>query len=228
MTEYHDENAEIKIDEIIEDPEVKDKRETSKVDINGEHIIDESETETENGATEPVTDETDAKAKQDAPEADADKEPVIEDAPKAKSELEQAQDLADEYKDMAQRIQAEFENYKKRNADLYRKAYADGKEDILTATLAILDNLERGFDAMATGKEKDGIALIIKQFKDFLKANGVDEIEAENKPFDPNVHNAVMREEREGVEEGIVLEVFQKGYKTKNKVLRHSLVKVSV
>ena len=190
MTKHHDENAEIKIDEIIEDPEVKAERE--------------------------------------AQEQQADGEPVIEDAPKEKSELEQAQDLADEYKDMAQRIQAEFENYKKRNADLYRKAYADGKEDVLLATLAILDNLERGFDVMTTGKEKDGIALIIKQFKDFLKSNGVDEIEAENKPFDPNVHNAVMREEREGVEEGMVLEVFQKGYKTKNKVLRHSLVKVSV
>ena len=212
MAKNHNENVEIDIDEIIEDPEVKGKRETPEADACGESVTDETETEAENGEIKAATDG----------------EPVIEDAPKAKSELEQAQDLADEYKDMAQRIQAEFENYKKRNADLYRKAYADGKEDILTATLAILDNLERGFDAMATGKEKDGIALIIKQFKDFLKANGVDEIEAENKPFDPNVHNAVMREEREGVEEGIVLEVFQKGYKTKNKVLRHSLVKVSV
>ena len=190
MTKHNEDNAEIKIDEIIEDPEAQ------------------------------------ADAQKES-EEQGDSEPVIEDAPKEKSELEKAQDLADEYKDMAQRIQAEFENYKKRNADLYRKAYADGKEDVLLATLAILDNLERGFDAMVNGKEKDGIALIIKQFKDFLKANGVEEIEADGKPFDPNVHNAVMREEREGVEEGHVLEVFQKGYKTKNKVLRHSLVKVS-
>lgn len=190
MTKHNEDNAEIKIDEIIEDPEAQ------------------------------------ADAQKES-EEQGDGEPVIEDAPKEKSELEKAQDLADEYKDMAQRIQAEFENYKKRNADLYRKAYADGKEDVLIATLAILDNLERGFDAMVNGKEKDGIALIIKQFKDFLKANGVEEIEAEGKPFDPNVHNAVMREKREGVEEGHVLEVFQKGYRTKNKVLRHSLVKVS-
>ena len=71
------------------------------------------------------------------------------------------------------------------------------------------------------------MALIRKQFNEFLKKIGVEEIEAEMKPFDPNFHNAVLHEDREGVDENIVVEVLQKGYKLGEKVIRHAMVKVA-
>lgn len=192
MTQKRNDNVEIKIDEIVEDPEFV-----------------EGQTQAETSAEQDSND------------------PKIEDAPKPKTELQQAQELADEYKNLAQRVQAEFENFKKRNIDLYKNAYADGKNDAVESVLPAVDNLERALNAMSNGKDKDGVALILKQMNDILKGMGVFEIEAAGKAFDPKLHNAVMREEREGVEEGMVLEVFQKGYQSKNKVIRHSLVKVS-
>ena len=92
----------------------------------------------------------------------------------------------------------------------------------------MIDNFERGL-AVETedAAYKEGVVLIFKQFLDLLTQNGVTEIEAQGKPFDPALHNAVMHVEDENAGENEVVEVFMKGYKQGDKVLRHSMVKVA-
>lgn len=139
-----------------------------------------------------------------------------------KSALETA-----DYKDRWLRTQADFDNFRKRNAEAVTKARNDGANDVYLEMLAVMDNLERAITAIVDENDKKGVELITRQMKDVLRNGGVEEIEAEGKDFDPEYHNAVTSEEVDGVEEGKVLAVFQKGYLFKGKVLRHSMVKVS-
>ena len=140
-------------------------------------------------------------------------------------EVAEAQTAAEEYKGMAQRIQAEFDNYRKRNVESVRIAREDGKEDVLTALLSVLDNFERGLNALDE-QSKPGVELIYKQVLSILDKFDVKEIEALGKPFDPQFHHAIAQcEDAENA--NTVVEVFQKGYIRKNKVLRPTLVKVA-
>jgi Molecular chaperone GrpE (heat shock protein) len=96
-----------------------------------------------------------------------------------------------------------------------------------------LDNLERALDSAKESSSHEAIAkgveMVVRQFKDVLNKLGVEEIEALGKSFDPELHEAVMRAEcEEGVEDNTVVEVLQKGYKYKDRVIRHSMVKVAV
>ncbi len=121
---------------------------------------------------------------------------------------------------MKKRLQAESENVRK-----YRI------QSFASEVLPVIDSLER---ALAVTVEDEavvnyvkGFEMIYTQLKSILEKEGVTEIEALEKPFDPNYHNALMQEKVEDVESGIVLEVLQKGYMLKDRVLRAALVKVS-
>ncbi len=133
----------------------------------------------------------------------------------------------DDYKDRYMRSQADFDNFRKRNADSVSRARKDGAGDVLVEMLAVLDNLERAYAQVVDENDKKGVELILRQMKDALNGAGVEEIKAEGEDFNPDFHNAVMQEEQEGVEEGKVIAVFQKGYTYQGKVLRYSMVKVS-
>jgi len=144
-------------------------------------------------------------------------------------QLEAAEAKRDEYLNALIRERADFENYKKRNATAVAHAYANGAADAVEQFLPVLDNLERAI-AAATEEDplKKGVELVLRQMLDTLKTMNVAEIEAEGKAFDPNLHNAVMQAAaEEGEEEGMVKEVLQKGYKIGDRVLRHSMVKVT-
>lgn len=148
--------------------------------------------------------------------------------------IAQMQGERDEYLSRLQRLQAEFDNYRKRNAGLRAESLAEGERETVSSFLPILDNLERAIDAAnAEGREEDnalleGVSLIYRQFVDALQKLGIEEIEAQNQPFDPNLHNAVTQGEcGEEHPENTVMEVYQKGYKQGDRVLRHSMVKVS-
>ena len=140
-----------------------------------------------------------------------------------------AQDKADEYLLAAQRIQADFENYKRRNKNAISDATEDGINETVKQFLPLLDNVERAAEAArAFGDEAfcKGIDLLLRQTNDIFDKLDVCEIETDI--FDPNFHNAVMREEAEdGTEENKITQVFQKGYIRKGKVLRFSMVKVA-
>lgn len=122
---------------------------------------------------------------------------------------------------------AEFDNYKKRTQKEKDEIYSIAKADVVLSLLPIIDNFERAEKFSEDKGVEEGMALIKKQFQEFLKKIGVEEIEAENKPFDPNFHNAVLHEDRDDVEENIIVEVLQKGYKLGEKVIRHAMVKVA-
>ncbi len=135
-------------------------------------------------------------------------------------------ELADS-KEQYQRILAEYANYKRRTEQEKEQIGAFTKAEILTALLTSLDNMERAVEAPAGDDYKTGVDLVMRQFKEALEKMGLEEINPKGEPFDPNFHNAVMREDAEDIETETVTQVFQKGYKLGEKVLRPAMVKVA-
>ena len=136
---------------------------------------------------------------------------------------EELTELTDRY----QRMLAEYANYKRRTEQEKLQIGLYTKADVLTALLTSVDNMEKAISAPAGEDYKTGVDLVLRQFMDALHKLGLEEIGVEGEPFDPNVHNAVMREDAEGVDEEIVSAVFQKGYKLGDRVLRPAMVKVA-
>lgn len=133
-----------------------------------------------------------------------------------------------ETEDRLKRVAAEFDNYKKRSAKEREGLHSSILSDIVSSFLPILDNLEKALEAKTEDENyKQGIELVLKQFKDILSANGVKEIEAVGKPFDPELHEAVSSVVDESLGEKIVKEEYRKGYIIGNKVIRHSMVIVA-
>lgn len=129
------------------------------------------------------------------------------------------------------RLYAEFENYKKRTRVELDTERAYRSQNVLRDILPTIDNIER---ALAQKGESDefkslhkGVEMVYESLLHSLKENGLEVIEALDKPFDPNLHQAVMQENDESKDSGIVLEELQKGYKLKERVLRASMVKVN-
>ena len=138
------------------------------------------------------------------------------------------QELAEE-KEKTLRIQAEMMNFKRRSEETMATFKKYANEDILKELLLIKDNFERGL-SLETEENKElikGFRMIYQNIDKILEENGVVEIEALNVEFDPNVHQAVLTDTVEGVKPGMVLDVLQKGYKYKDRVLRPAMVKVS-
>lgn len=130
------------------------------------------------------------------------------------------------------RMQADFDNYKKRVARERDDMFNNALESIAQQLLPVVDNVERAVDALKKDQLEEkyisGIEMVMKQLVDVLDKNGIKEIEALDKEFDPNIHHAVMQVPGEDEDENKVKEVFQKGYVLGNKVIRPTLVKVSV
>lgn len=136
----------------------------------------------------------------------------------------------DELKDRLMRQMAEFENFRKRTEKEKAQMFEIGAKSIVEKILPVVDNFERGLAAI-TEEEKEGafaqgIEKIYKQMVTSLEEAGVTAIDAVGKEFDPNLHNAVMHAEDDSFGENIISDEFQKGYKYKETVVRHSMVKV--
>ena len=128
------------------------------------------------------------------------------------------------------RSAAEFDNYKKRTAKERDDLYANVVCDVVLQILPVLDNLQRAVDAAETSGGTDlleGVKMIRRQFEEALGSIGVEPIDAAGKPFDPELHDAVMQDEDTEEEENTVTEELMKGYLYKGKVIRHSMVKVA-
>ena len=133
----------------------------------------------------------------------------------------------DTLKDRLLRITAEYDNYRKRTSKEKEGIYTDACEDVLKEVLPIIDNLERAISMEGSAEDiKKGVEMTMKSFKDSLNKLNVEEIDADGN-FDPNFHNAVMHVEDESLDPNVIVEVFQKGYKRGDKVLRYSMVKVA-
>lgn len=145
---------------------------------------------------------------------------------------ENPQEKLKEWEDKYMRLFAEFDNYKKRTLKEKDARYADAVIDTVLAFLPVADSLERAAATEVTSEEAkkvlEGVELVIKQFKDTLAKLEVTEIPAVGEEFDPNIHEAIMHVEDENKTENVIIEEFMKGYiYKKDRVVRHSMVKVA-
>ena len=163
-----------------------------------------------------------------AEEADA-VESETETPDPAQQALEEANAKANEYLTLAQRVQADFENFRRRNESVRVDAYADGRKDTAALMLPVLDNLERAVEAAADSPDealKNGVEMVLKQMTDAYAKLDVKPIDRLGERFDPNLENAILQGTEEDGEPGTVCQVLQKGYLIGDRVLRHAMVKV--
>nr|MBP3681185.1 nucleotide exchange factor GrpE [Clostridia bacterium] len=145
-----------------------------------------------------------------------------------KQELKEQKAEIDEKDDRLKRLMAEFDNFKKRSAKEREGLYNSIIADIALSLLPVIDNLEKAVSVKTEDNNyKIGVELVLKQFKDVLKSNGITEIETIGKTFDPELHEAVssVEDSELGIQE--IKEEYRKGYMIGNKVIRHSLVVVA-
>lgn len=149
---------------------------------------------------------------------------VVEETDPRIAELnEQLAQAQDQY----QRVLAEYANYKRRTDQEKEQLGAFVKGEALKALLPGIDNLERAITSPDGPEYRKGVEMVIRQFGETLTALGLEEIPALGETFDPELHNAVMREDADGVEPETVTEVYQKGYRLSGRVLRPAMVKVA-
>ncbi len=132
-----------------------------------------------------------------------------------------------EITDKYQRVCAEYDNFRKRSAKEKEGIYADAYADALKEILPVIDNLERAAAYSEPEKLTEGIQLIFKSAKEMLEKLGITEFGEKGDTFDPNMHNAVMHIEDESLGEGEITDVFQKGYKKGDRIIRYAMVKVA-
>ena len=134
----------------------------------------------------------------------------------------------DELDDRYKRILAEFENFKKRSGKERETLYNSILGDVVESFLPIVDNLENAVKAETQDEEyRKGVELVLKQFKDILKAKGVEEIPAIGETFDPSLHEAVSSIQDPSKNAQEIVQEYRKGYKIGSKVIRHSMVIVA-
>ncbi|WP_106497098.1 nucleotide exchange factor GrpE [Lentibacillus sp. Marseille-P4043] len=180
-------------------------------------------TEAEPEITE-VIDEEDEKVEEQILDSDESKMETL------KVEMENVKQEKDDLYQKLLRSQAEFENFKKRSQKEKEKERKYKSQDLVNELLPALDNFERALNQEVTEANKsfvEGITMVYNQLKDALKNQGVEEIEAVGKTFDPNLHHAVMQIEDDEMEPNSVVEELQKGYILKDRVIRPAMVKVN-
>lgn len=155
-------------------------------------------------------------------------EKEISEETKLKDTILLQKEQLNEQEDRLKRLMAEFDNFKKRSSKEREGLYNSLVSDIFTSLLPVIDNLEKAVEAKTEDEGyKQGVELVLKQFKDVLSGNGVQEIEALGQTFDPEVHEAVGTVIDENLGEKEIKEEYRKGYKIGSKVIRHSMVVVA-
>ena len=145
------------------------------------------------------------------------------------AELAKAKELAEGNKEKYTRLMAEFDNMRSRNERESAEMGDKGAMEAINKILPIIDNLERAIDTVSEDEKnafEEGVEKIYKQLMDTLEEMGVKPMNAVDKEFDPDFHNAVIHIEDENVGENIIVEEMQKGYTYKDAVVRYSMVKV--
>ena len=206
-----------------------------------EKVLDEAmESSTEENASETKEDETVTSTEETAEtaeNADAEaSEADSEDPDKKKSFFKKKKDKKDEQieelTDKVKRQMAEFDNFRKRTIKEKAVMYDDGVRSTIEKLLTVIDNLERAVAVQEGKVDADdaffkGVKMTLVQFREILHSMGVEEIKALGEKFDPNLHAAVAHEDDESYGENEVILEMLKGYKYKDKVIRHSMVKVA-
>ena len=147
---------------------------------------------------------------------------------KADVELEKALAEAEENKRKWYAVTAEYENYRRRTQNQAAQRYAEGRNDVVAALFPVGDNLERAISSCADENTKQGLDMILKAYKKVLEGEGVEEIDPVGQAFDATTMEAIMAmPAADGEESGLVKQVYVKGYKKGEKVLRYAQVIVT-
>ncbi|MDT8715307.1 nucleotide exchange factor GrpE [Clostridium sp. 19966] len=198
-----------------------------------EELIQENETDTskeENEKDAEVLEDIEFEKNNEEDEAEALEKQLAqlkEDNSKLKSDLFKATNEFEALKDRLLRTNAEYDNFRKRTAKEKEEIYNDACAEVIAAVLPVLDSLERAATVESSLEDlKKGIEMTVRQFNNAFEKLKVEEIPSEGE-FDPNLHNAVMHIEDENFGKNSIAEVFQKGYKKDEKIIRYSMVKVA-
>lgn len=144
-------------------------------------------------------------------------------------QLKNAEKQRDEYLNLAQRVQADFDNFRRRNNAVRQEAFEDGAIAFIKTLLPVIDSIDLALTSAKDSNDpalRDGVTLIHTQLLEVLNKRGVSVIDRLGEKFDPNLENAVLQGTADEGEPGTVCGVFQKGYQTDKTVIRHAMVKV--
>jgi molecular chaperone GrpE len=187
----------------------------------------EPEADAEDQALPERTDEEDEEDEDDEEAvmaAEVEEDAIAADLAKARAE-------AESYLDDLRRLQADFDNYRKRTLREQTARTASASQALVTRLLPVLDNFERAVSAAEQSRDFDGmlkgVEMVLGTLRGVLEGEGLVKIEAEGKPFDPERHEAVIAVEHEGAEPGMVVDIIRAGYELGGKVLRPAMVKVA-
>ena len=203
-----------------------EQQQNSAEEVKAPDTVTENAKTAESGEQIEIQDANEKAAGAENTQAQADtQEPTQEEWAKALTDTVKERD---DYKDRYLRAQAEFQNYKRRTALTRSEAYEDGVRETISALLPSIDNLELALKHAETAQDSgaltQGVSMTLKLMTDALGKLGLEEVPALGEEFDPEKHNAVMREP--GGEENRICEVFQKGYKVHDRMIRYAMVKV--
>ena len=211
--------------------EMNEEMETVQTQAQEEQLENQQPTaEAQSETAEPQTAEAAGDA--EPTEAEETAQEAAEEAPELSEQevaLKEALAKQEEYLTLTQRIQADFENFRRRNRNVRAEAFDEGAAAFATTLLPVIDNLERAIAAAQNTTDeslKVGVEMVYRQLCDCFTKRGITVIDRKGEPFDPKLENAVMQGTEEDGEPGTVCEVFQKGYMLGESVLRHAMVKV--
>ena len=210
---------------------MENKQEKSQEDMVKEAVEEAKKSAAETESAEAEAEETE-ETSEEAGSGDAKEDTEKKTGKKLFSKKKDKKDeKIEELTDKLTRQMAEFDNFRKRTEKEKSQMYEVGAKDIIEKILPVVDNFERGLDAVKEEEKEDpfvqGMEKVYKHLLTTLEGIEVKPIEAVGQPFDPNFHNAVMHVEDENFGENIVAEEFQKGYTYRDSVVRHSMVKVA-
>jgi len=213
-----DKSQEEMVKEAVEEAK-KNAQEAEETEAGAEEMAEEETEEKE-------TEETEAKTEESEEDKKSEKKLFGK-----KNKKDKKDEKIEELTDRLTRQMAEFDNFRKRTDKEKSQMYEVGAKDIIEKILPVVDNFERGLDAVKEEEKDDpfvqGMEKVYKHLMTTLEEIEVKPIEAVGKEFDPNFHNAVMHVEDENFGENIVAEEFQKGYTYRDSIVRHSMVKVA-
>lgn len=218
MENKQDKSQEEMVKEAVEEAK-KNAQEAEETEAGTEELAEEETEEKE-------TEETEAKTEESEEDKKSEKKLFGK-----KNKKDKKDEKIEELTDRLTRQMAEFDNFRKRTDKEKSQMYEVGAKDIIEKILPVVDNFERGLDAVKEEEKDDpfvqGMEKVYKHLMTTLEEIEVKPIEAVGKEFDPNFHNAVMHVEDENFGENIVAEEFQKGYTYRDSIVRHSMVKVA-
>lgn len=209
---------------------MEDNKEKSQEEMVKE-AVEEAKKTAEATKEEAAEDEAKEAESEDSKESDTEEKKSGKKLFGKKDKKDKKDEKIEELTDRLTRQMAEFDNFRKRTEKEKSQMYEVGAKDIIEKILPVVDNFERGLDAVKEEDKEDpfiqGMEKVYKQLMTTLEGIEVKPIEAVGQEFDPNLHNAVMHVEDENLGENIIAEEFQKGYMYRDSVVRHSMVKVA-